>query len=121
MSSETRDILRDRLEQNYKAYMGSLQKKTPSELIALASEITAVQQIHDELLHACSEDDINFLLQFDNPLEIASGAWESEITGYDHSEEIGHTLWVLRDKEMYEVEPRADEQPGGMGNVMQQL
>ena len=50
MSSEAKDILRDRLEQNYQAYMEALQKKTPSELITLASEITAVQQIHEELL-----------------------------------------------------------------------
>ena len=121
MSGEARAILRNRLDQNYKTYMELLQKKSPSELIALASEITAVQQIHEELLDACDEDDIDFLLQFDDPLEIASGAWESEITGYDHSEEISHTLWSLRDKAMYEAELRADEQPGGMGNVMQQL
>ena len=121
MSSEARDILRDRLEQNYKTYMEALQKKTPSELIALASEITAVQQIHEELLDACDEDDVEFLLRFDDPLEIVSGAWEAEITGYDHSGEIGHTLWELRDKEMCDAELQADGEPGGMGNVMQQL
>lgn len=121
MSSEAKDILRDRLEQNYKAYMEALQKKTSSELIALASEITAVQQIHEELLNICNEDDIAFLLQFDDPLEIAAGAWEAEITGYDHSEEISHTLWELRDKELYEAELRVDEEPGGMDGVMQQL
>ena len=121
MSSEARDILRDRLDQNYKTYMESLQKKTPSELIVLASEITAVQQIYDELLDACDEDDIDFLLQFDDPLETASGAWESEITGYDHSEEISHTLWSLRDRAMYEAELHADEELGGVGNLIQHL
>ncbi len=121
MSSEARDILRNRLDQNYKTYMEALQKKTPSELIALASEITAVQQVHEELLDACYEDDIAFLLRFDDPLEVAAGAWESEITGYDHSEEISHMLWSLQDKEIYETELHEDEEPGGMGNVMQLL
>ena len=121
MSDEARDVLRDRLEQNYKSYMEGLQGKTPSELIALASEITAVQQLHEELLDACDEDGIEFLLRFDDPLEIAAGAWEAEITGYDHSEEISHMLWTLRDKEMYEAELRADEQPGGVGGITQQL
>ena len=32
------------------------------------------------------------------------GYWESEITGYDHSGEMGHMLWEIRDKELYSKE-----------------
>ena len=50
MSSELEDTLKKRLDKNYTAFIDSLQKKTVPELIAIAPEITAVQQLHEELL-----------------------------------------------------------------------
>lgn len=97
MSNELRDTLKDRLDANYTAFMESLQKKTIPELIAMAPEITAAQQLHEELLGACDEEDMAFLLRFDDPLETVRGYWESEITGYDHSGEMGHILWRVRE------------------------
>ena len=91
MSSERKDALKKRLDESYAAFIESLQGKTIPELIAMAPEITAAQQLHTELLNACDEDDITFLLQFDDPLEVVRGYWESEITGYDHSGEMGHS------------------------------
>ena len=101
MSSDLKAALRERLDQNYTAYMESLQGKTASELIAMAPEITAAQQLHTELLGACDEDDMEFLLRFDDPLEVARGYWEAEISGYGHTGEMGHMLWEIRDKGMY--------------------
>ena len=106
MSSELKDTLRERLDENYAAFMESLQGKTASELIAMAPEITAANQCHEELLDACDADDVAFLLQFDDPLEVVRGYWESEITGYDHSGEMGHMLWEIRDRELYSKEQR---------------
>ena len=97
MSSELRDTLKERLDANYTAFMESLQKKTASELIAMAPEITAAQQLHEELLDACDEEDVAFLLRFDDPLDTVRGYWESEITGYDHSGEMGHMLWRVQE------------------------
>ena len=97
MSSELRDTLKERLDANYTAFMESLQKKTASELIAMAPEITAAQQLHEELLDACDEEDMEFLLRFDDPLDTVRGYWESEITGYDHSGEMGHMLWRVQE------------------------
>ena len=101
MNSDLKTALRARLDQNYKDFIDGLQGKTTSELIALAPEITAARQVHEELLGACDEDDMEFLLRFDNPLEVVRGYWESEITGYDHSGEMGHMLREIRDKELY--------------------
>ena len=98
MSGDQKAVLLARLDQNYEAF---IQGKTVSELIAMAPEITAAQQLHEELLDACDQDDGEFLLRFDNPLEVVLGYWESEITGYDHSGEMGHMLWEIRDKELY--------------------
>ena len=118
MSSELKDTLKKRLDENYTAFIESLQGKTVSELIAMAPEITAAQQLHEELLDACDEDDAAFLLQFDDPLEVVRGYWESEITGYDHSGEMSHMLWDIRDRELYLQKQRA--QPAeGMGGIVQ--
>ncbi len=95
--TEQQKLLQERLDQNYAAYITGLQGKTADELIALAPEITAAQQVRDELADACDEDDIAFLLRYDDPLELVRGYWEGEITGYDHSGEMGHTLWRIRE------------------------
>ena len=89
------DLLQIRLDQNYKDYVAQLQSKTPNELIALASEITAAQQLRDELACACSEEDAVALLQFDDPLEEMRGFWADEQDGC-HSEEIGHMIGELQ-------------------------
>ncbi len=107
MESELKERLRQRLQENYAAFMEQLQGKTASELIAMAPEITAVQQLHEELLDACDDDDAAFLLRFDDPLELVRGYWEAEITGYDHSGEMGHMIWEIRDREMYSKEQLA--------------
>jgi hypothetical protein len=121
MSSEVKTILRDRLKQNYEAYIAGLQGKSTSELIDLASEITAAKQVCEELPDACDEDTAAFLLQSDNPLEAVLGSWESELTGYDHSEEMRHMLWELHDKELHAGELCVEEKTERKGCAMQQI
>jgi len=101
MESELKERLRQRLQENYETFMEQLQGRTVSELIAMAPAITAVQQLHEELLGACDNDDAAFLLRFDDPLEVVRCYWESEITSYDHSGEMGHMLWEIRDRKLY--------------------
>lgn len=84
----------------------------------MAPEITAAQQLHEELLDACDEEDVEFLLRFDDPLEVVRGYWESEITGYDHSGEMGHMLWEIRDRELHEKEQLA-QAPEDVGGAVQ--
>ena len=117
MNSELKDTLKKRLDENYTDFMESLQGKTVSELIAMAPEITAAQQPHEELLGACDEDDAAFLLQFDDPLDVVRGYWEAEITGCDHSDEIGHMLWEIRDRELYEKEQPIQSMENVIGAV----
>ena len=101
MNTDLKAVLRERLDQNYEAFIAQLQGKSASELIAMAPEITAARMLHEELLDTCDQNDVEFLLRFGDPLEVVRGYWESEIIGYDHSGEIGHMLWEIRDKEMY--------------------
>ena len=121
MNDNLKAVLKERLDKNYEAFMEQLQSKDVSEVINMAPKITAVQQLHEELLNACDRDDVEFLLQFDNPLEVAADFWESEITGYDHREEMGHMLWDIRDKGLYDglcgasAEPNAPNIPENQG------
>ena len=101
MNSDWKDALQKRLDENYAAFIESLQNKSVSELIAMAPEITAAQQLHEELLNACNQDDAEFLLRFDNPLDVVRGHWEFEVAMYDHSVEMGDILWEIQDKELY--------------------
>ncbi len=96
MSQGRREVLQARLDQNYKDYLEQLKKKPFAELIKLAPEITAAQQLCDELAAVCDDSEVEYLLELDDPLEVTRGYWEREISGYDHGDEMGHMLWVLR-------------------------
>lgn len=110
MSVNMKAVLEERLHKNYEEFLAQLQSKTVSELIAMAPEITAAKQCNEELLGACDDDDVVFLLGFDDPLEVVRGYWESEITGHDHSEEMGHILWKVREDMEADFE-RQDKTP----------
>ena len=101
--NEQRKTLQERLDQKYKEYLEQLQEKPAPELIELAPEITAAMQIYRDLASSCSEDDLDFLLQLDNPLELMAGHWREEMDG-DHSEERSHMVWNVRDRGLYEEE-----------------
>ena len=94
MSGELRDTLKERLDANYTAFMESLQEKTPSELIAMAPEITAAQQLHEELLNACDEEVVA-----------------------DHSGEMGHMLWEIRDRELYPQQAISPPEPASKPKI----
>ena len=96
MSQDQNAILQLRLDQTYQDYLAQLREKPFEEIIRLAPEITAAQQLCDELAAVCDDDEVEYLLGLDNPLEVVRGYWEQEISGYDHGEEMGHMLWHLR-------------------------
>ncbi len=109
MSSELTAALKRRLDENYAAFMESLQGKTPSELIAMAPEITAARQLHEELPNACNDDDAKYLLRFDDPLEVMRGLWADALTG-GRTEEISHLMWEVQDKSLIDEAPKMVKQ-----------
>ena len=98
------DMLQVRLDQNYKDYVAQLQGKTADELIQLAPENTAAQQLRDELACACSEEDAAILLQFDDPLDEMRGFWADAQNGC-YSEEIGHMIGELQCRGKFPMPP----------------
>ena len=109
MNGNFKDALKKRLDENYATYLKSLQTKTATELIAMAPEITAAQQLHEELAGVCDDGDAEYLLQFDDPLEALCGLWADALTD-GRMEEIRHLVWEVRNKGLYETEqPKWEE------------
>lgn len=95
---EIRKKLQGRLEANYQAYIRQLQSKPAPDLIEQATEIAAAKLVYDELHNGCySAENLEYLLQFENPLEVVRDQWLDE-----HStalnKEMSHVLWSISDR-----------------------
>ena len=113
--NELYEKLAEKVEKCWDSYVERLLKCSPSELITKAEEIAAAAFCHDQLAHCAdfySDDLLEHLLRFDNPLEIMREQWMGE-QNVDHSDEFGHALWSLRE---YGPDPDEDEDMimGGM-------
>ncbi|CUX69825.1 hypothetical protein BN3590_03761 [Clostridium sp. C105KSO15] len=100
--------LQEKMEANYRSYIQQLQNKPVSDLIGQAAEIAAVKLVYEELMEACSPDYAEYLIRFENPLELVSNYWLDE-QNVAHSEEMGHVLWNIVDKGLGEGDYAIDE------------
>lgn len=93
---EIRKKLQCRLEANYQAYIRQLQSKPASDLIEEATEIAAAKLVYDELHDCCyPAESLEYLLQFENPLEVVRDQWLVEQNTV-HDEEMSHVLWSIK-------------------------
>ena len=105
---EMMTLLRKKLDRGMAQYRKEWQQKPASELVELASEIAAVQFVYQELSDGSySAEYMEYLLRFENPLEVVADQWISEQT-VDFSEELTHALWTLWDKGESESEYTLD-------------
>ena len=117
-------LLIDRLNQNYNAYIAEKETLNKTEIFGLAGEIASTNDTHYYLTehHIFKDSEIEFLLKFQNPLEIMAYTW------HERQEDISDICFsldkVFDDKETYlddyplmpEAEPTAD--PGTeLGNT----
>lgn len=90
--------LKERLKANYETYIRQLKAKPAPDLIEMASEIAAAKFIYEELeAEGAFTEYADYLLQFENPLEVLRDYWISE-QSYDHHEELNHALRNMADK-----------------------
>ena len=89
--------LLERIETNYRSYLQQLQNRPASDLIEQAAEIAAVKLVYDELMGGCNPDYADYLLRFDNPLQLVSDQWLVE-QNVSHADEMDHVLWSITDK-----------------------
>ena len=105
---EMMTLLRKKLDRGMAQYQKEWQQKPASELVELASEIAAVKFVYGELSAGSnSAEYMEYLLRFENPLEVVADQWISEQT-VDFSEELTHALWTLWDKGESESEYTLD-------------
>jgi len=101
--------LRDKLEANYQMYIRQLQNKPSADLIEQAAEIAAAKLVYEELKDVGNNPDyLEYLLRFENPLEVVRDAWLDE-NNVVHNEEMDHALWSLMDKGNAEQDYALDE------------
>ncbi len=89
--------LQERIEANYRTYLQQLQSRPASDLIEQATEIAAVKLVYDELMGGCNPDYADYLLRFDNPLQLVSDQWLAE-QNVSHADEMDNVLWSITDK-----------------------
>ena len=101
--------LQDKLEANFRSYIQQLQSKPAPDLIEQAAEIAAAKLVYEELIDGgYSPDFMEYLLRFENPLEVVRDQWLDE-QGTAHHEEMYHVLWNIVDKGIGEGNYEMDE------------
>lgn len=116
------EALREKLDRNWNAYLSELDQLSKSVLIGKSDEITAARFVYNELYGGqYPEDYMEYLLRFQNPLEVVRDQWISEQT-VDFSDEMNHALWSLMDKgdaeRDYELDPEYAPPRQGQGVTM---
>lgn len=103
--------LRERIKASYEAYIQRLKATPAPDLIEMASEIAAAKFVYEELMvEGYYSEYTDYLLQFEDPLEVVRDAWLGE-EDYDHHEELDHALWELRDRAFTEKGYPMKEEP----------
>lgn len=119
--NEMMDILRKKLDKSMALYKKEWQQKSSSELVDMASEIAATKFVYDEISGGSYPSDyMEYLLRFENPLEVLKDQWISEQT-VDYSEEVNHALWMLWDKGDAEQEYELDPEYAPVSNEDEQI
>lgn len=89
--------LKERIKAGYEVYIKQLKAKPTSDLIKMASEIAAAKFIYEELsVEGAFEGCVDYLLQAENPLELAISDW-MEDQDFDRHEDLEHALWVAKE------------------------
>ena len=74
---EKLDQLFQRLDDNFSDFQKQWETQSKYELLYNSREITAVRDAHEYLtyIHGFEADEVDYLLKFDNPLEVVADKW----------------------------------------------
>lgn len=108
-NDNTKKLFQKKIDANYVAYINDLQGMTSSELIDKAEKIAATKQVYQELKNGgCNTDHLEYLLRFQNPLEVVRDQWLNE-QGKVSNEDMEYVLWSLADKRGAKQDYELDE------------
>ena len=98
MSGVRLNELVDRLDANYEEYASSLMKFGKAEIIEMAGMISAVMDVYNFMVNREFEErELDFLLQFINPLEIVAHAWVDHFQSEDMADEMETAMAGIMD------------------------
>lgn len=98
---KVREALRQKIELRWNQYQAEMLRSPAAEIFSRAEEIAIAQFCHEQLteyLDCYAVEDLEYLLRFDDPLTVVRDQWSSE-QSVDYSDEFGHALWTLRDRQ----------------------
>lgn len=106
---EIRQKLQEKLDANYNAFVQEWRKLDAPTLIEKAEEIAATKLVYSELRDGgYNIDDLEYLLRFQNPLEVVRDQWLDE-QRYAPDDEMDHALWTIADRGEAEQDYDLDE------------
>lgn len=90
--------LSKKLDDNFKGFVQKWLELDPSHLIEKSEEIAATKLVHAELESGVYGTDLlEYLLRFENPLEVVRDQWiDEEYVAHDN--EMTHALWSISDR-----------------------
>ncbi|WP_312645496.1 hypothetical protein [Hydrogenoanaerobacterium sp.] len=114
MKNKYRALLFDRIQENYADFIASL---SSSDMINKAVEISAAQMVKESLMDSVDEQQAEWLLRFDNPMEIMRDKWiEENGMRMVPDEDFSHALWSVMNcqdtERLYLLAPGVEPTPG---------
>jgi gamma-glutamylcyclotransferase (GGCT)/AIG2-like uncharacterized protein YtfP len=108
--------MESKLRDNFRQFNAEWRRMSKTDLISHAAEIAATQLVYEQLSGGgYSSTDMEYLLRFENPLEVVRDQWISQ-TGVDIGDELVYALWNLADKQNaeqdYDLDPEFAEDDG---------
>lgn len=113
----------DRLDANFEDFQAKWQAKSQWELICDANDIAAVKDAHEYLTttHGFERDEIDYLLLFENPLEVVANKWQErrdDLSDFGFAlDEVFDKRDALRDYELAKEKPSVLEKLRSASNL----
>ena len=82
----------------YDRYLNEWEKLTPGKLIAQAEEIHIAHKLTNELPNMLSYSEMEYLLRFKNPLEVAVEIWRGSVFAEIGEEEFRSVMFEARER-----------------------
>jgi hypothetical protein len=112
---ELKQEFSQRVQENYENFLKGWLQQEPEDLVSCAEEIVATKILSKALPEVAAVDDMEYLLRFENPLEIIRDGW-MDYSNTDMSNELHHVLWLVgndpsiwEDYKMVETSPASKE------------
>ncbi|WP_166083225.1 DUF3848 domain-containing protein [Erysipelothrix anatis] len=107
-----------RIRENYEDYLKEWLSQEPEELISSAEEISATKMLLNMLSQTASGEDMEYLLRFENPLEVVRDGWLA-YSNTDMSNELHHVLWLIgNDPSIWEGYKMVEDAPASKEKVL---